>query len=187
MNTLYYITRILTFFGTECRCAFEHIACRILKLPIEDTRTFKDSELCGHIEHELAPTLGKAFFVCWFPFTLNCLLACCFLYSGAYRIVYAGDYSSLASWLFLWLGFSFAANVFPTFEDALALKDALYGGKNLAAKILLAPFFGVVYAGSFIERYSLTVLTSLAFTIAFPYIFSVTFPFFENIQQMLLQ
>ena len=71
MTTLYIVTRFLTFFGAEARTFFEHLTCRILKLPIEDTRAFKPSELCAHVEHELAPKLGGAFLVCWLPFTLT--------------------------------------------------------------------------------------------------------------------
>ncbi len=185
MTTLYIVTRVLTFFGAEARTFFEHVACRLLKLPIEDTRAFKPSELCAHVEHELAPTTGGAFLVCWLPFTLTTLLSCLFLLTGAYRIFYIGDYSSLISWVLLWLGFSFAANCFPTYEDALNLRDKLYGRDgHLAAKILLAPYFALFFCGASLERFSVTFVTAGVFTALFPQVFTLLFPLFETFAQM---
>ena len=185
MTTLYIVTRFLTFFGAEARTFLEHLTCRLLKLPIEDTRAFKPSELCAHVEHELAPDLRGAFVVCWLPFTLASLMSCLFLLTGAYRILYIGDYSSLFSWLNLWLGFSFAANCFPTYEDALNLRDKLYGQKgHTVAKILLAPYFAVFFGGAWLERYSVTFVTAGVFTACFPQLFTVIFPLVKDIWQM---
>lgn len=179
MTVLYTVTRVFTFFGAAMRTFWEVLVCRMFRIPIEDIRTFKVSELCGHADHELTETRGQAFMMCWFPLTLNFLISVCLLLGGAYRVVYVGDVTNVLSWIYLWLGFSFAANCFPSYEDMLSFKDFFYGkrNKNLFLKIILAPFFALIFVGSFLEKYSVNFLIALAFSFGFPYIFSFLFPF----------
>lgn len=177
MTNLYLITRVLTFFGTLMRTFWEHLACRLCSVPIEDVRAFKSSELCGHVEHALVKNKKHIFFICWLPFTLNLIFACCFLLSGAYRVVYIGDYKTISSWVFLWLGISCAANCVPSFEDVLSFKDAFYNNQTkLITKIIFAPFYGVIYGFSLLERFSLTLVVSVLFAMVFPQIFNLFFP-----------
>lgn len=187
MTVLYIITRYITFFGTTLRVFWEHVACRICKVPVEDTRTFKSDELCGHVEHELTENLKQSFFLCWFPFTMNFLFGCAFLLTGAYRLFYIYETDSLQNYALVWLGFSCLANCAPSFEDALSLKDYLYGGKNKFLKVILSPFFVVTYSVSFIERYSVTFVLSLVFTVFFPQIFNLLFPVLDYMDQNIYQ
>lgn len=174
MDTLFFITRILTFFGSALRCFWEFIACRLLKLPIEDTRCFKTNEMCSHIEHELTEKTSHAFFLCFLPFIINLLLGTCFLVYSSYFIFYAGIVS-LTSVLMLIIGISLYSNLFPSIENALSLKDYVFSeDSSIAVKILLAPFTYLMLAGAFVEKYSITVLTSIIAAIAFPF---VTDPF----------
>lgn len=185
MTSVYIITRVLSYFGTELRTLFEHIVCRICGIPAEDISPFKMSEMCGHVEHELLKTKKQTFLMCWLPFTLNFILSAAFLLSGAYRIIYAGDFKSLSAYIFLWLGFSCAANCVPSFEDALSFKDCFYNKEtNVVLKIVVAPFFGVMYVLSFLERYSLTFLLAIGFTVVFPYAFNLLFPIISGVAQL---
>lgn len=177
MTKLYIATRIITFFGAWLRTFWEHLACRICKIPVEDIRPFRADELCGHIEHSLVEKRNHAFFVSWFPFTMNFVLACAFLLTGSYRIFYLGDYGTLSAYIFLWLGISCAANCAPAFEDVLSFKDFFYGkGKNVFLKIIVSPFYAVFCGSSVLEQYSLTFLMSIAFAVVFPKIFNLAFP-----------
>ncbi len=186
MTNLYVVTRVLTFFGTVMRAFWEQVACRLCGIPVEDVRALKVSELCGHVEHELVKKKSHIFLVCWLPFTINFIFACCFLLSGAYRVLYVGDIKTVTSWVFLWLGISFAANCVPSFEDVLSFKDAFYNkDTKLIIKILFAPFFVVIYGFSVLERYSLTFIVSILFAIVFPQIFNVFFPVITALVQML--
>ena len=74
MTYLYVATRVFTYFGTELRVFWEQLALRFFKVPQEDTRTFKSSEMCGHIEHELTSSLSSSFMVCFLPFFMNLVL-----------------------------------------------------------------------------------------------------------------
>lgn len=186
MTNLYVATRVLTALGAVLRAFWEQLVCRLCGIPVEDVRAFKVDELCGHVEHELTENKKQAFLICFLPFTLNFILSVCFLLGGAYKIVYIGDFKTLTGYLFFWLGISFAANCVPSFEDVLSFKDFFYGkDSNVALKVILAPFFAVIYGFSFLERYSLTFLAAIGFAIAFPYIFSYLFPVIITIAQML--
>ncbi len=175
MTTIYVVTRVLTFFGTYLRTFWEHVVCRICKIPAEDVRAFKYDELCGHVEHEIIRKTSHAFLMCWLPFTLNFIVGTLFLLTGSFRVFYIGEVS-LTSFGVLWLGISCLANCAPSFEDMLAFKDCVYGGSNKALKVILAPLFGVVCAMACLEKYSLTFVLSMVYAAAFPHIFSVVFP-----------
>lgn len=175
MTTVYVITRYLTFFGTLLRTFWEQIVLRLCKVPVEDAHAFKYSELCGHVEHHIIYRTRHAFLMCFVPFALNFILACCFLITGSYRVFYMGDTGTYQAYVFLWLGISCAANCVPSFEDMLAFKDCVYGGKNRLFKIIFAPFFAVICAGACLERYSLTFLLSIGFAVGFPNIVNIVF------------
>ena len=185
MTTLYVALRVVTFFGTVMRTFCEHVACRICKLPIEDARVFKNNELCGHVEHELPENLKQSYLICWLPFTLNFLVGCSFLLTGSYRLFFIGENETLQPYGLVWLGVSLLANCAPSFEDMLSFKDFLYNGKGKLSQIVLSPFFAIVFISSYLEKYSMTFILSIAFAVLFPYAFSVLFPAFESIQQML--
>ena len=55
---------------------------------------------------------------------------------------------------------------------------------NIVLKVILAPFFAIIYGFSILERYSLTFVAAILFAIAFPYIFSYLFPAIVTISQM---
>ncbi len=176
MITVYVITRFLTLFGTFLRAFWEHIVCRICKIATEEVKAFRYSEFCGHVEHEMVYDVHKSFLICSVPFAANFLLSCCFLFGSTFNLFYIGNTNSFASYLFLWLGISCAANCTPSFEDMLAFKDCISAEKNVFLKILYAPFFAVFCVMSCLEKYSLTFLLSILFAVVFPYVFDVFIP-----------
>lgn len=177
MINLYVATRVLTFPGAVLRNFWEHFVCRLCSIPAEDTRVFKVSEMCGHIDHELIKKKSHSFFMCFVPFFLNFVLACFFFLGGAYRVAYIGDMKDVLSWVFMWMGVSLAANCVPSFEDVLSFKDLFYGkDTNIALKIIFAPFFLVIYGFSILEKISLTFVISIFFSLVFPDMFNKVFP-----------
>ena len=185
MTNLYVATRVLTVFGTIIRAFWEQVACRVCGIPVEDVRAFKVSELCGHVEHELIKEKKHSFIVCWLPFTMNFILACCFLLTGAYRIVYIGDVKTVTSWVCFWLGISFAANCVPSFEDVLTFKELFYNKETkTAVKVILAPFFALIYGFGILERFSITFVVAVLFAMVFPQLVNLLFPAFNLFLQM---
>lgn len=185
MTILYVITRGLTFFGAVLRNFWEHVACRILKIPVEDTRVFRKDEMCGHVEHELCESLKQSFFVVWFPFTMNFLMGVACLLTGSYRLFFIGEKDSLQTYALVWLGVSYLANCAPSFEDMLTLKGYLFSERSKVKKVVLSPFFAVVCSSAYLEKYSLTFILSIAFAVVFPKIFNILFPLFDLIDQMM--
>ncbi len=176
MSTVYVITRYITFFGAYLRTFWEHVACRLCNVGAEDIRAFKNGEMCGHVEHEIVKKTSHSFLICWLPFTMNFFLGCMLLLTGSYKLIYIGQNDSLINYAMFWLGLSCLANCAPSFEDVVTFKENLYSGDNFTHKLVLSPFFGVFYAMSFVERFGITLLLSIGFSIAFPYMFSVFFP-----------
>ncbi len=184
MINLYVFTRALTFFGTLMRAFWEQIACRVCGIPVEDVRGFKVSELCGHVEHELIKKKSHIFLVTFLPFVMNFVLAFCFLLGGAYRVVYIGDVKSISFWFLLWLGISFAANCVPSFEDVLSFKEAFFeSNTKIFVKILVAPFFAIIYGFSILERMSVTFVLAVLFAVVFPQIVNFAFPLINVLLQ----
>jgi hypothetical protein len=143
------------------------------------------SELCGHVEHELIKEKKHSFIVCWLPFTMNFILACCFLLTGAYSIVYIGDVKTVTSWVCFWLGISFAANCVPSFEDVLTFKELFYNKETkTAVKVILAPFFALIYGFGILERFSITFVVAVLIAIVFPLLLNLLFPAFNQFSQM---
>lgn len=184
MRIFYLIVKYLTVIGTFLQAFFEHLTCRIYEVLVEDGRYLRANELCGHIEHEIIRKRSVAFGVSFFPFLFNLILGLITVSVGAVNIYYIGEFFTrsgivhFANFLFLWMGISCLTNLFPQWEDALFLKEEIYGaGKsNLFVKIIAAPIFGILYGGAYLQRYGLTLFTSVAFSFAVPHILAAFVP-----------
>lgn len=177
-TTIYLIVKHLTLPGAFMQAFFEHLACRMDNVLIEDGRYLRANEMCGHIEHELVRKRSVSFSLCFFPFLFNLLIGLVLTGVGSVDIYYLGVFfagpdpsvPNLAGFLFLWLGISCLTNIFPQPEDAITLRELLYGadGSNLFVKIVAAPIFGILYAGAWLQSVGLTLVTSVAFSFCMP-------------------
>lgn len=183
MKTLGLIVKYFTFIGAYTHGFFEHLACRMCGVLIEDARYLRANEMCGFTDHELIRKRSASFCVCFFPFCMNLLFGLIFTAAGAVNLYYLGSFFTkggfphIVNFLLLWLGLSFLTNLFPSFEDALMLKEHLYGkDKNTAIKVLAAPVFGILYGGAYLLQYGGTLLTSIAFSVSLPPILGTFVP-----------
>lgn len=165
MTKLYIITRFITAPGAIIRAFWEQVICRIHKTAVEDNRYLRNDELCSHVEHELMPTAGRAFAICFVPMILQLLLAFLVATPAAFDVLYLGALSfpkGIIDIVCLWLGFSLVVNCFPSIEDAINMTDKLYrGDANIFQKIICAIGAGICNIGAYIERYCVTFLTSI--------------------------
>lgn len=188
MRIFYLIVKYITIIGTFLQAFFEHLTCRVYAVLIEDGRYLRANEMCGHIEHEIIKNRSTAFGMCFFPFLFNLLMGLLTVATGAVNIYYLGEFFTnggmvhIANFLFLWMGISCLTNLFPQWEDALTLKEEIYGeGKsNLFIKIIAAPIFGVLYGGAFLQKYGITLFTSIAFSFAVPSLLGTFVPALYN-------
>ena len=109
--------------------------------------------------------------------------------AGAVPVLYLGEWFTsgglihIFNFLFLWVGVSALTNLFPQTEDALTLKDLLYGKQtrpNLFLRILVSPVFAVLYAGSYLQKWGVTLLSSAAFAYLYPYLLAAFLPQLYN-------
>lgn len=169
-----YIAKLLTFPGALIHALWEHILCRIYGTPIEDPRYMRSDEMCGHIEHEVEPSTAKRFFICLIPFLFNLIIGVVAALPASAGLFWNGltGVDAALCILMLWIGISMLANVFPSVEDALMLWDAIYhrgGGISLAGKILLAPFAALFYAGAYLDKWGVTLITGALAAVLLPF------------------
>lgn len=163
MTVIYLISKILTFPGALLHALWEHVMCRVFKCPVEDARYFNMNEMCGHVEHEFIEGKKQNFWFSFVPFILQLALGMGLMIPMSIRVIKFGNYN-IGYILLLWLGISLLTNMFPLVEDALQLWDTFYGenGAGMLTKILLFPFIGIFVGGAYLERFGITLLTSLA-------------------------
>lgn len=169
MVILYEILKILTFPGALLKGFLEHLFCRIYKVPVEYSDYMQRNELCGHVEHLLAPHKGS-FGICFGPHLIMLLLGLIVTFPASVNLFYLGTFSWL-SVILLYVGVSFLFNCFPLVEDALNMWEELFSDASKpASKVLLAVPAAVMYAGAYLERYCVSFLTTLAFAYVLPWI-----------------
>lgn len=177
MRIIYVIVKLLTLPGAMTHAFFEHMSCRICKILVEDARTVRADEMLSHIEHELVKRRGASFDICFIPFIFNLFFGIAVLCSGSVAILYLGSFKNALLWFLFYMGISLLTNLFPQMEDVMMLKENIYNGKtNIAVKIIAAPFFAVLYIGAQLERFGLTLITSIGFAFALPYILGLFVP-----------
>lgn len=86
------------------------------------------------------------------------------------------------NFLFLWVGISCLTNLFPQIEDALTLKEQIYGkGKsNLFVKIIAAPDIRRAVCRLISASVGLTLVTSVVFSLFMPSILGTFIPQLYN-------
>ena len=98
------------------------------------------------------------------------LLGLAITFPASVNLFYFGTFSWL-SVILLYVGVSFLVNCFPLVEDALNMWDELFSSESkTVSKVCLAVPAAVMYAGAYLERYCVSLLTSLAFAYALPFI-----------------
>ena len=167
MSFIYIFTRYLTFPAVFIRCMWEQIICRLGKIAVEDPRYVKDDEMCSHIEHELIKNRTLSVLIGVVPL-LSAVLGILAFAIFPYVFRATSLMGTVFSGLSIWFVISFASNCFPSIEDVLNMKERIYKECHMAFRIILAPVFGVLYVGAYLERYCITfvvaaVLSYLAF------------------------
>ena len=167
MIKLYVIIKSLLFPGTYLRCFYEQIVCRICKIPVEDNRYLRDDEMSSHIEHELAPTAGKAFAICWIPHILT-LISGLLLGMIPVMVLFMLEVDDLLLTIFCavcwWFAVSIFCSTFPSIEDAINMREKVYKKAGFLQKILFTPGFIVTYIGAYAERYLVSFILLVALT-----------------------
>lgn len=177
MSIVYLIVKIITIPGALLHAFFEHMSCRMSRVLVDDARPVQLNEMMGHIDHELIKRKGPSFDICFIPFFFNLVLGFLILCHGATTVLYLGKYNDFFAWVCLYLGISILTNLFPQVEDVMMLKENFFQkGKNKISKIIVAPFYALFFVGARLEKWGLTLITSILFAFATPYILGTFIP-----------
>lgn len=168
MTGLYTFLKYLTFPGALVRGMWEQIVCRASKTVVEDNRYLRQDEMASHIEHELMGSARSAFAICFVPFFFNMLGAFIFGIIPTLMLVYLqfkGIFLGVTCAVSYWFAVSLFCNAFPLVEDAMNMMDKVYHHGNIFQKIFY--FIGAIitYVGAYLEKYSITFLIAVIFTI----------------------
>ncbi len=171
MTMIYIISKYLTFIGATLKGFWEHLFCRILGIPVQDSRYLQATELCGHVDHDFTKTKIMAFLLCYLPGFMNRLFGYGMFIGGFIGLFYIEPYAEdIIFWVYiimLYLGISLMCNNAPLYEDALNNWDLLYGKDNekktnIVVKILA--FIPSVYfiASAWLEKHAISLLACIA-------------------------
>ena len=81
-TVIYLIGKVLTFPGAYIKAFFEHLIARAFSIPVEDTKYLRNTDGCGHVEHDAIDSKAKAFFYCLLPGLFNAIIGAPMLYMG---------------------------------------------------------------------------------------------------------
>ena len=168
MTGLYIIIKYLTFPGALVRGMWEQIVCRVCKVPVEDNRYLRRDEMISHVDHELMLKARGAFAICYVPFFFCILGAILFGTIPTAMLLYLqfrGLFLDITCAVSYWFAFSLFVNAFPLIEDAMNMVDKVYHNGNILQKIFYTPGIAICYAGAYLEKYCLTFIFAVAFTI----------------------
>ena len=165
MNTIYVISKYVTVIGSVLKGFWEHLACRMLSIPVQDARYLQANELCGHVEHDFTKKKAQTFLLCFIPSIMNFIFGWEMVAAGFIGLFWLKVPSTAPVFIIyivlLYIGISLLCNTAPLYEDALNNWDLLYGKEsktNIVVKILA--FIPSVWfiADAWLEKNALNLL-----------------------------
>ncbi len=182
MSIIYVIIKTLTLPGAMLHAFFEHMVCRSSKIIVEDERVVQFNEMLSHVDHQLIKRKGPSFDICFIPFFMNLFLGFLTLCYGSTSIIYFAKYADIFGWVCLYLGISLLTNLFPQIEDVMMLKENyLANNDKKISKVLVTPLYGIFSVGARLEKWGLTLLTSVGFAFLVPVILGWFVPALYNV------
>ena len=152
-----FIISILTFPGVIVHELAHQICCRICGVVVYEVKYFQLQNPCGYVVHEnvtnpwknLCTALGPLFFNTIIGTLISFVPAFCVMGDG--EMMYQNNaFMGAFNMVLLWLGISVLMHAFPSTGDAKSLIQTVLKNKEvgIAAKIITAPFIGLIYVGA---------------------------------------
>ncbi len=181
MRIIYVIIKALTLPGAMLHAFFEHMCCRSSKIIIDDERVVRFDEMMSHVDHDLVRRKGPSFDICFIPFFFSLVLGNMILMYGSVSIIYFGRLADIFGWICLYFGVAILTNLFPQIEDVMMLKENYFiNNEKKISKILVAPLYGIFWLGARLEKFGLTLVTSVAYAFVLPHILGLFVPTIYN-------
>lgn len=180
MKAVYVISKYVTFPGSFSKGFLEHVVCRLLGVNIYAADKYiSRNELSGHVA--VLPPQGyiMSFLICLLPGLVNFLIGAAgyFCSLSTLGILGVGFYDFFSGskipmffvyCFFFWFGGSFMCNLFPYYEDTQHMWETLYSSGSKAgafAKIVLFIPSVIIFAGSYLEKYGITLIINIALAV----------------------
>ena len=171
---------IITFPGVIVHELAHQLFCRWCKVPVYEVKYFQCKNPCGYVIHEATTSPMKNFLTAMGPFFVNTLLGMLIVTPASLEILYFEGVSnqisgivSVVNVILFWVGVSILMHAFPSTGDAQALYQSVLKNPDvpIIAKILVAPFIGLIYVGAFGSVFWLDLVYAVAVAMLVPRIF----------------
>lgn len=170
----------VTFPGVAVHELAHQICCRICRIPVYEVKYFQLKNPCGYVLHEATPNPWKNLLTGLGPFFVNTILGMIITFP-AYFCLWGGgknmhgygrgNEGMMAVLIVLyWLGLSILMHAFPSTGDAKSLVQSVMKNKevNIFAKIVTAPFIGLIYLGAIGSAFWLDLLYGIGMSMLLP-------------------
>ncbi len=176
-----FIISIITFPGVIIHELAHQICCRICGVIVYDVKYFQFKKPCGYVIHENVVNPWKNLCMALGPFFFNTIVGMVISFVPAFYVLGEGIIMYQSNLLkdtftivLLWLGISILMHAFPSTGDAKSLVQTVLKNKNvgLGAKIITAPFIGLIYLGAVGSVFWLDLLYGIVMSTLLPNLMS---------------
>lgn len=179
-----FVISAVTFPGVAVHELSHQVFCRICRIPVYEVKYFQLKNPCGYVLHEATSDPWKNLATGLGPFFINTILGI-LITLPAYANVFGynsadgtlGMLVKLISLFLYWLGVSILMHAFPSTGDAKALVQSVLKNKEVSffAKIVTAPFIGLIYLGAFGSMFWLDLIYGVGMSMLLPKLLSIWF------------
>ncbi len=173
---------MVTFPGVAVHELAHQVCCRICRIPVYEVKYFQVKNPCGYVMHEPISNPWKNLLTGLGPFFVNTILGI-LITLPAYANVFGyssvsgtmGLFVKLCSYILYWLGVSILMHAFPSAGDAKALVHSVLKNEDVSmiAKIITAPFIGLIYLGAFGSIFWLDLAYGIGVSMLLPKLLSI--------------
>ena len=172
----------ITFPGVAVHELAHQISCRMCNIPVYEVKYFQFKNPNGYVAHEPTSNPWKNLVTGLGPFFFNTILGMLITFPAYANIAgYASSGSNalvtLCSWILYWLGVSILMHAFPSTGDAKVLVNSVLKNPevNMFAKIVTAPFIGLIYLGALGSMFWLDLVYGIGMSVVLPKLFGFIF------------
>lgn len=178
------VISMVTFPGVIVHELAHQICCRLCRIPVYEVKYFQAKNPCGYVVHEATDNPWKNMITAMGPFLVNTILGILVTLPSATVVYGIGDLDNAASGpmlllnLFLyWMGVSIMMHAFPSTGDAKAMVQGILKNSevNILAKIVAAPFIGLIYIGAVGSFFWLDLIYAVAMSMLLPNLVALFF------------
>ncbi len=175
-----FLISAVTFPGVAVHELAHQICCRICRIPVYEVKYFQFQNPCGYVLHESTPNPWKNLITGLGPFFINTIFGMiitfpayfCLWGKGRYMYGYNSGNTAMTVILLVlyWLGISILMHAFPSTGDAKALIQSVMKNKEVSipAKIITAPFIGLIYLGAVGSMFWLDLIYGIGMSMLLP-------------------